>query len=66
MCVCLFLFSEDEASVSFDDSLTSVSEDAGMTMLCASLSLTAGFTLETTITADFVVNDVTTGIADLV
>ena len=58
MCMCLSvcLFSEGEANVTFDNSLMSVSEDDEMTMLCASLLLTDGFTLETTITADFAVD----------
>ena len=59
--VCVCVFSESEANVTFDDSLTSVSEDDGMTMLCASLLLTDGFTLETIVTADFAVNPEDTG-----
>ena len=55
------IFSEGEANVTFDSDQTSVSEDAGSTQICASLSLTSGFTLETTITADFEVDPGDTG-----
>ena len=55
------MVSESEANVTFDDSLSSVSEDAGTTMLCANLSLTDGFTLETTIMASFVTDPFETG-----
>jgi hypothetical protein len=54
-------YTEGEASVMFDSDLTSVSEDAGSTQFCASLSLTSGFTLQTTIIADFEVDPGNTG-----
>ena len=55
------IFSEGEASVTFDSDQTSVSEDAGSTQVCASLSLTSGFTLETMVIADFEVDPGDTG-----
>ena len=58
---CIYNISESEANVTFDSDQTSVSEDAGSTQICASLALTSGFTLETTITADFEVDSGDTG-----
>ena len=56
VCVSVCVFSEGEANVTFGNSLMSVSEDDGMTMLCSNLLLTDGFTLETTVTAEFAVD----------
>ena len=60
VCVCVCT-SEGEANVTLDESEVSVFEDVGSAMLCASLSLTDGFTLETTIIADFNVDIGDTG-----
>ena len=61
VCVCVCT-SEGEANVTLDESEVSVFEDAGSAMFCcASLTLTDGFTLETTIIADFNVDIGDTG-----
>ena len=56
------LCKEDEATVVLEESEVSVDEDGGTAMFCANLTLTAGYTLETTVIAPFDVSAGDTGI----
>ena len=61
--VYVVLFTEDEASVSFDEAMISVDEDvaSGTFMFCATLTLSDGFTLDTNIIAPFTIDETSTG-----
>ena len=51
----------DQATVGFEDTAFDIREEDGNDMLCANLTLTDGYTLETTIIAPFDIDEGDTG-----
>ena len=56
---------EDEATVAMDVANIEIDEDEGPTMFCASLSLTSGFSLQTSIIVPFIVDYGLTGMTTI-